>query len=91
MPTISSSSPDLARRAARVISGRCARSTSESWVPMLSTGLSAFIELCSTTAISFQRSPRSWRWLAVSRLTDEPKRAWPAVMMPGGRSSRVIA
>ena len=68
---------------------------------MDSTGLRAFIELCSTTAISFQRSPRSSRWPAVSRLTDAvltdavwsdgAKRAEPATMTPGGRSSLVIA
>jgi len=58
---------------------------------MDSTGLRAFIELCSTTAISFQRSPRSSRWPADSRLTDPAKRAEPAVMTPGERSSLVIA
>ena len=68
------------------MSGRCARSTSENWVPMDSTGLRAFIELCSTTAISLQRNPRSSRWLAASRSTESPKCAEPALMTPGGFS-----
>ena len=62
---------------------------------MVNTGLSAFIALCITTEICDQRSTRSWDSFAASRSASCPEAVWnrtlPAVMMPGARSSRVIA
>ncbi len=59
MPTMSSSSRARASRAARSIDGRCAAKMSSNCRARLITGLSAFIALWNTIAISFQRNLRS--------------------------------
>jgi hypothetical protein len=72
IPTIASSSAALARAPAWPRAGRCARSTSVSWDPIDSTGLSAFMALCMTTEICDQRSTRSPLSPAASRSTVRP-------------------
>ena len=62
--------------------GMCACSTSVSWVPMVSTGLSACMALCITTAMRDQRSSRSWLSSAASRSRRCPAVAVPAAVQP---------
>ena len=70
------SSAARSRSAALLMPGRCARSTSMSCVLTGNTGFSAFIALCSTTAIWDQRSLRSCSSSAVSRSTVCPGSGW---------------
>ena len=67
MPTIASNSAARSRRSARLISGRCALSTSVSCVPIRYTGFSEFIALWKTTAISDHRTGAAAARSAASR------------------------
>ena len=101
MPTMSSSTADRAQRSSRDICGRCARSMSSNWAPIVMTGFSALSELCSTTAISDHRRLRSCCGPA-ARMSIVPfgpsplkgfewNSTWPPVITAGGRSSRIAA
>ena len=74
--------------------GVWARSASSSCSPIRSTGLSAFIALWKTMAISRQRSARSCGAVAPSTSKPPPgmRRPWyvtlPPVMTAGGRRRR---
>src|SRR2546421_2911267 len=68
----------------------CASMASWNWVPMLSTGLSAFIALCMTTEYSRQRNAFSSVSVMVTRFWPW-KTTLPPVMPAGGLSSRAIA
>src|SRR5437016_3975329 len=101
MPTMSSSTADRAQRSSRDICGRCARSMSSNWAPIVMTGFSALSELCSTTAISDHRRLRNCCGPA-ARMSIVPfgpsplkgfewNSTWPPVITAGGRSSRIAA
>src|SRR5215813_2280477 len=89
MPTILSTCADLSAISDFDLTP-CARIASEYWDAIIFTGLSAFIALCMTTDMSFQRTAASWESVMPTMLTPLNSTLPPATPA-GGLSSCAIA